>query len=165
MRLRLVLLLAVVCGLASAAGAYLVIRYARPQRLHARVLNAVDEEGELHVVVEPAPPPHIQRVQTCQFNTRAINVAVQAYFAQNKQWPDEVSDMLPNTANFASTTPAGLTGGQLTEMPICPFGAPYQLAAVHEDPADTSTPIVGYLTDWKGHWPTYRWQDATEHLP
>lgn len=129
------------------------------------MVKALNADGKLHVVVEPAPPPDIERVRVCQSNIRIINTAVQAYFAQNKEWPDEVSDMLPNTANFASTTPAGLTGGQLVEMPICPFGAPYRLAAVREDPADTRTPIVGYLTDWKGHWPTYRWQDATEHLP
>jgi prepilin-type N-terminal cleavage/methylation domain-containing protein len=110
------------------------------------------------------------RVRACQSNFKIINTAVQAYFAQNKEWPDEVSDMLPNTADFAFTTPAGLKGGQLTEVPICPFETPtnlkpYNLVEVHEDPADASTPIVGCETDWKGHWETAQWQNADTHVP
>ena len=111
------------------------------------------------------------RVRACQSNFKIVNTALQAYFAQNKEWPDEVADMLPNTADFAFTTPAGLSGGQLTEMPICPFETapanlkPYNLVEVRENPSDTSTPIVGYVTDWHGHWLTAQWQNVTEHVP
>jgi len=110
------------------------------------------------------------RVRACQSNFKIVNTALQAYFAQNKEWPDEVADMLPNTADFAFTTPAGLKGGQLTEVPICPFETstnlkPYNLVEVHEDPADAGTPIVGYVMDWNGHWATAQWQNATEHVP
>jgi type II secretory pathway pseudopilin PulG len=109
------------------------------------------------------------RVRSCQSNFKIVNTAVQAYFAQNKEWPDEVSDMLPNTPDFAFTTPAGLKGGQLTEVPICPFEAataiPYNLVPVYEDPSDSSTPVVGYVMDWAGHWATAQWQNATEHEP
>jgi type II secretory pathway pseudopilin PulG len=110
------------------------------------------------------------RVRACQSNFKIINTALQAYFAQNKEWPDEVTDMLPNTADFAFTTPVGLRGGQLTEVPICPFETPtnlkpYNLVEVHEDPADTNTPIVGYVTDWNLHWETAQWQNTNEHEP
>jgi prepilin-type N-terminal cleavage/methylation domain-containing protein len=111
------------------------------------------------------------RVRSCQSNFKIINTAVQAYFAQNKEWPDEVSDMLPNTADFQFTTPAGLKGGQLTEVPICPFESapdnmkPYEIVMINEDPGDPSTPIVGCETDWNGHWANAQWQGATEHEP
>ncbi len=110
------------------------------------------------------------RVRSCQSNYKIVNTAVQAYFAQNKEWPDQISDMLPNTADFAFTTPPGLKGGQLTEVPICPFETPtnlkpYNLIAVNEDPSDPTTPIVGYVMDWAGHWETAQWQNASEHEP
>jgi general secretion pathway protein G len=110
------------------------------------------------------------RVRACQSNFKIVNTAVQAYFAQNKEWPDELSDMLPNTADFAFTTPAGLKGGQLTEVPICPFETPtnlkpYNLTPVYEDPSDPSTPVVGYVMDWDGHWESAQWQNASEHVP
>jgi len=110
------------------------------------------------------------RVRACQSNFKIINTALQAYFAQNKEWPDEVSDMLPNTSDFAFTTPVGLRGGQLTEVPICPFETatnlkPYNLVEIHEDPGNTDTPIVGYMTDYELHWATAQWQNTTEHEP
>jgi len=111
------------------------------------------------------------RVRACQSNSKIINTAVQAYFAQNKVWPSEgetaILEMLPPD-NDAAATPAGLKGGQLTEMPVCPFATttdpiPYELVAVYEDPNDAGTPQVGVVTDWTGHWPSAQWQNATEH--
>jgi len=170
MRLRLILALAVACGLASAAGTYLVVRSMRLQTSQARGLDALGADGKLHVVVQPAAPPTEERIRACQSNFHTINTAVQAYFAQNREWPGRVSDMLPNTADFAFTTPVGLKGGQLTNMPVCPFetptsSKPYNLVAVREDPTDASSPIVGYLTDWHNHWRTGQWRDATEYVP
>lgn len=109
------------------------------------------------------------RVRACASNFKIVNTAVQLYFAQNKEWPAEVTDML-NPSDPASTTPAGLKGGQLTELPICPFETatnpkPYELTQLHEDPNDATTPVVGVETDWNGHWADLRWQTAEEHVP
>jgi len=109
------------------------------------------------------------RVRACQSNFKIINTAVQAYFAQNKDWPTEVTDMLP-PGDPQATTPAGMKGGQLTELPICPFETatslkPYDLVEVYEDPNDATTPVVGVVTDWNGHWETQQWQNANEHVP
>jgi len=109
------------------------------------------------------------RVRACASNFKIINTAVQLYFAQNKEWPTEVTDML-NPGDPAATTPATLKGGQLTELPLCPFETatnlkPYDLTELHEDPNDATTPVVGVETDWNGHWATLRWQTAEEHLP
>jgi general secretion pathway protein G len=111
------------------------------------------------------------RVRACQSNFKIVNTAVQAYFAQNKVWPTEgttgIFEMLPPD-NDQAIDVSPLRGGQLTEMPICPFATeadpiPYELVAVYEDPADPSTPQVGVVMDWSGHWPTAQWQNATEH--
>jgi general secretion pathway protein G len=110
------------------------------------------------------------RVRACQSNFKIINTAVQAYFAQNKAWPTEVENMLPpDDPNYV---PLGVTNekaGQLTELPICPFDTDgsmsYDLVPVYENPADTTTPVVGCVTDWNNHWLTASWQSATEHLP
>ncbi|UCC67374.1 MAG: prepilin-type N-terminal cleavage/methylation domain-containing protein [Armatimonadota bacterium] len=109
------------------------------------------------------------RVRACQSNFKIINVAVQAYFAQNKEWPTDVTDML-TPGDAQATTPAGMKGGQLTELPLCPFETalslkPYDLVPLYEDPADATSPQVGVETDWAGHWATQQWQNATEHLP
>jgi len=109
------------------------------------------------------------RVRACQSNFKIINTAVQAYFAQNKAWPDEVENMLPpDDLNYVAL--AGVTdprGGQLTEMPICPFdtdgSVTYDLVPVYENPSDATTPQVGVVTDWTNHWLTSEWQKAIEH--
>ncbi|MFB3880476.1 MAG: type II secretion system protein [Armatimonadota bacterium] len=113
------------------------------------------------------------RVRSCQANMKILNTAVQAYFAQNKAWPTAVTDMLPADAtNPAPTTPANMVGGQLTENPICPFDTDgvggameYTLVEVHQDPADASSPVVGCVTDWNGHFADSAWQSASEHEP
>jgi prepilin-type N-terminal cleavage/methylation domain-containing protein len=112
------------------------------------------------------------RVRACQANMKIVNTAVQAYFAQNKVWPSAgatgILEMLPPD-NADAATPSGLKGGQLTEMPICPFATtdspiPYELVEVHEDPSDTGTPIVGVVVDWTGHFADAKWQSANEHV-
>ncbi|NIR01588.1 MAG: prepilin-type N-terminal cleavage/methylation domain-containing protein [Gemmatimonadales bacterium] len=119
------------------------------------------------------------RLRACQSNFKIINTAVQAYFAQNKEWPDEVSDMLPaDSTTPVATTPTGLVGGQLTEMPICPFSTAtttynYVLAAVYADgttvaPAtgavsSPDNPLVGVVTNWDEHWASPEWQTADTH--
>ena len=109
------------------------------------------------------------RVRACQSNFKIVNISVQAYFAQNKEWPVDVTDML-TPGDPLVTTPAGMKGGQLTELPICPFETalslkPYDLTPLYEDPADATSPQVGVETDWAGHWAVQQWQNADEHLP
>ena len=109
------------------------------------------------------------RVRACQSNFKIVNIAVQAYFAQNKEWPVDVTDML-TPGDPLITTPAGMKGGQLTELPICPFETalspkPYDLNLVYEDPIDPGSPQVGVVTDWTAHWLTQQWQNADEHQP
>jgi len=115
------------------------------------------------------------RVRACQSNFKIINTAVQAYFAQNKEWPDEVPDMLPPDATVpAPTTPANLVGGQLTEMPLCPFDTAttthdYVLQAVLQDgtvggAGTPANPQIGVVTSWAEHWATAQWQTASNHV-
>jgi prepilin-type N-terminal cleavage/methylation domain-containing protein len=116
------------------------------------------------------------RVRACQSNFKIINTAVQAYFAQNKEWPTAVTDML--SPDDAAKTGTGI-GGQLTEMPLCPFDATdktflYDLDAILADgtlsdlvdPAggDPANPVSGVVTRWEYHWPAMQWQSATTHL-
>ncbi|MBE9566684.1 MAG: prepilin-type N-terminal cleavage/methylation domain-containing protein, partial [Proteobacteria bacterium] len=105
------------------------------------------------------------RVRACQSNFKIINTAAQAYFAQNKDWPTDVGNMLP-PGDLNAMPVAGMKGGQLTELPICPFETtlslkPYNLTVVYEDPADAMSPPVGVVTDWNGHFATQQWQNAT----
>ena len=113
------------------------------------------------------------RVRACQANMKILNTAVQAYFAQNKVWPSAgetgVKEMLPPD-NADALTPPTMKGGQLTEMPICPFATatvlkPYELVAVYETPGDSGTPQVGVVTNWDGHFKDSKWQSASEHEP
>jgi len=106
------------------------------------------------------------RVRACQSNFKIINTSVQLYFAQNKDWPQEVGEML-SPGDPAATTPAGMKGGQLTELPLCPFETtlspkPYVLVPVYEDPGNPTLQI-GVETDWHEHWDTQLWQNASEH--
>jgi general secretion pathway protein G len=115
------------------------------------------------------------RVRACQSNFKIINTAVQAYFAQNKEWPTEVEDMLPPDSTVpVPTTPAGLVGGQLTEMPICPFDTTttahdYVLLSVLADGSIgvAGTPLnpqIGVVSSWAEHWSSAQWQTSDTHL-
>jgi general secretion pathway protein G len=115
------------------------------------------------------------RVRACQSNFKIVNTAVQAYFAQNKEWPVEVEDMLPPDSTVpVPTTPAGLVGGQLTEMPICPFDTAtvthdYVLLSVLADGSIgvAGTPLnpqIGVVSSWAEHWANAQWQTADTHL-
>ena len=115
------------------------------------------------------------RVHACQANFKIINTAAQAYFAQNKIWPDQTTDML--LADKGGTIPPGapatVKSGQLTEQPICPFDAttdgsdkPYVLDKVYETPGDPSTAQVGVEVAPTNHFAIDKpWQTASEHLP
>jgi general secretion pathway protein G len=110
------------------------------------------------------------RVRSCQANMKIINTACQAYFAQNKEWPTDVANMLDPSVPDAIPVP-GMKGGQLTEVPICPFDTvntphPYVLEEIHEDPGNPGgTPIVGYVVRWQQHFADAKWQSATVHEP
>ena len=111
---------------------------------------------------------YMGRVRSCQTNFKIIETACQAYFAANKDWPNLVTDMLD--AGAGGTAPAGMKGGQLAEDPICPFGTvatpkAYVLVDRHEDPNDATSPVVGKVVDWQGHFATANWQNATRHEP
>jgi prepilin-type N-terminal cleavage/methylation domain-containing protein len=110
------------------------------------------------------------RVRACQSNFKIINTAAQAYFAQNKAWPTLVTDMVQGTA---ATTPVGMKGAQLTELPICPFDTtadgsaiPYLLTPVYETPGDATSPQIGVETAETGHFDatTGPWQTAIKHV-
>ena len=108
-------------------------------------------------------------MHTCQCNFKVINIACQAYLAQNKKWPSKVTDMLP-PGHPQATTPAGMRAGYLTKLPICPFATAaspkvYSLVEIQETPDDATSPVVGVVTDWNGHWNSRQWQNADEHVP
>ncbi len=151
MRFRWVLLIVLACAVSSAALTYAVLRFVRPQAIQARRVRSIED------------------ARACQLNFRAIDIAAQAYFAQNKAWPANVTDMLPPGYPQA-TTPASMKGGQLTRLPVCPFDTPtdpkpYNLLEIREDPTDAWSPVVGVLTDWRGHWANPQWSVEPEHLP
>lgn len=107
------------------------------------------------------------RVRSCQANMKVINTAAQAYFAQNKAWPVNVSDMMVGS----TTAPAGMKTGQLTEDSVCPFETadtpyPYQLVPVAEDGSSNvgpANPQVGVVVDYSNHFDDSNWQSAMTH--
>ena len=106
------------------------------------------------------------RLNACKSNFKIINTAAQAYFAQNKVWPETVADMITKTG----TRPDGeaFRSGQLTETPICPWSVPYELKTVGEDasnPVSATNPQVGVETDPANHFADVaNWQNATMHV-
>jgi len=114
---------------------------------------------------------YMGRVRACQANMKIINTAAQAYFAQNRVWPDEVANMLePGNPSYVELV-SGAKAGQLTETPLCPFSVdgshPYVLEPVYEDPGNTGTPVVGCVVAWDDHFTDSNgnWQSADRHDP
>jgi len=110
------------------------------------------------------------RVRSCQANMKIINTAAQAYFAQNHAWPVLVSDMMVGS----QTAPTGMSAGQLTEDPVCPFTTDttgtqynYNLVQVAEDGTSNvaaDNPQVGVVVDYTNHFASASWQSAMTHL-
>ena len=132
----------------------------------------VQEVSAPVTAIRPAPfkeGPASPR-QICIKNFKITHTASTSYFAQNGEWPANITDMLP-PGDPRATVPAGLIGGQLRYSPVCPFETPeeprpYNLVKVHRDPADPTSPVVGLTVDWRDHWASHAWTlPRTEHLP
>lgn len=67
------------------------------------------------------------RVRGCQSQITIINTAIQAFEARNHRYPTSIEEMCESTA------PASVVAPPLQEMPVCPFGVPYELVPVLED--------------------------------
>ncbi len=100
------------------------------------------------------------RVRGCQAQIKIINTAAQAFFARNHRWPATVEEMCETTA------PPDVIAPPLTEMPICPFGVPYELRPVLEDgtvgPPTPDNPQAGVVVNVEDHFEG-SWVTALEH--
>ena len=100
------------------------------------------------------------RVRGCQSQIKIINTATQAFFSRNHRWPDSVEEMCEQTA------PASVVGAPLTEMPLCPFGIPYELRPVLEDgtvgPPTADNPQAGVTVNIEDHFEG-SWVTAIAH--
>jgi general secretion pathway protein G len=77
------------------------------------------------------------RVRGCQANIQIVNTATQAFFARNKVWPATVEEMCESTA------PSWVVAPPLQEVPLCPFGVPYELVPTLQDGSADSAPSIG----------------------
>ncbi len=99
-------------------------------------------------------------VRDCQSQIKVINTAAQAYFSRNRVWPARVEDMVRGTA------PSWAVGLPLDQMPECPFGKPYHLAAQLQDGTTgvptSGNPQVGVAVVTEEHFDG-SWITATKH--
>ena len=101
------------------------------------------------------------RVRGCQSQIEIISTATQAFFARNKVWPTTIEEMCESTA------PSWVVAPPLLEMPLCPFGEPYELVPLLQDgttggaPA-AGNPQVGVQVNARDHFDG-SWKTAHEH--
>jgi prepilin-type N-terminal cleavage/methylation domain-containing protein len=101
------------------------------------------------------------KVRGCQANIQIVNTATQAFFARNKVWPTTVEEMCESTA------PSWVVAPPLQEMPLCPFGVPYELVPTLQDGTTGGTPSpgnpqVGVQVNAGDHFEA-SWKTAKEH--
>lgn len=100
------------------------------------------------------------RVRGCQSQIRIIGTASQAFFARNRVWPSTVEEMCRPTA------PAWVVGEPLEEVPLCPFGIPYELSPLLQDGttgmATPDNPQVGVVVNTADHFEG-SWITAQDH--
>lgn len=77
------------------------------------------------------------RVRGCQSQITIINTATQAFEARNHCHPQTIEEMCEPTA------PDWVVAPPLQEMPLCPFGQPYELVPVLEDGTVGAEPTDG----------------------
>lgn len=77
------------------------------------------------------------QVRGCQSQIEVISTATQAFFARNKQWPSTLDEMCESTA------PSWVVAPPLPEVPLCPFGVPYELVPLLQDGSVGGAPAVG----------------------
>jgi general secretion pathway protein G len=77
------------------------------------------------------------RVRGCQSQIEIISTATQAFFARNKVWPTTIEEMCESTA------PSWVVAPPLQEMPLCPFGEPYELVPLLQDGTTGGAPASG----------------------
>jgi type II secretory pathway pseudopilin PulG len=101
------------------------------------------------------------RVRGCQAQIRIINTATQAFHARNDVWPERVEDMCEPTA------PSWVIAPPLEDVPMCPFGVPYELEPILQDgssdgPPRPGNPQVGVTVKTSDHFEG-SWVTATKH--
>jgi prepilin-type N-terminal cleavage/methylation domain-containing protein len=77
------------------------------------------------------------RVRGCQAQIEITSTSCQVFFSRNHVWPATVEEMCEPTA------PSWVVVPPLTEVPICPFGVPYELIPVLQDGSTGSAPTPG----------------------
>ena len=102
------------------------------------------------------------QVRGCQSQIEIISTATQAFFARNKQWPATVEEMCESTA------PSWVVAPPLPEVPLCPFGVPYELQPLFQDGSaggapSVGNPQVGVQVNVRDHFDG-SWKNAERHV-
>ena len=104
---------------------------------------------------------YTSRVRGCQAQITIINTATQVFFSRNRVWPTTVEEM------SAPTAPSWVIAPPLQEVPLCPFGTPYELAPVLQDGTvgdpSPANPQVGVAVLTEDHFQG-SWKTATQHV-
>ena len=102
------------------------------------------------------------RVRGCQADINVIQTASQAFFSRNNVWPATIEEMCESTA------PPWVIGAPLNEVPMCPFGIPYELSPLLRDGTAGGSPTadnpqVGVAVNAWDHFED-SWKTARDHL-
>ncbi|MFB3880587.1 MAG: prepilin-type N-terminal cleavage/methylation domain-containing protein [Armatimonadota bacterium] len=102
------------------------------------------------------------QVRGCQSQIEIISTATQAFFARNNQWPSTLEEMCESTA------PSWVIAPPLPEVPLCPFGVPYELVPLLQDGSvgaapTTGNPQVGVQVNVRDHFEG-SWKNAETHV-
>lgn len=101
------------------------------------------------------------RVRGCQAQITVVSTACEVFFARNKAWPTTVEEMCIPTA------PSWVISPPLDDVPLCPFGVPYQVVPVLQDGTSGGAPTpenpqVGVEVNAWDHFDG-SWKMAVEH--
>ncbi len=101
------------------------------------------------------------RVRGCQAQIEITSTAFQVFFSRNQAWPTTIEEMCEPTAPSWVVTPP------LTEVPICPFGVPYEVVPILQDgttggASTPDNPQVGVTLNTWDHFEG-SWKKALDH--
>jgi prepilin-type N-terminal cleavage/methylation domain-containing protein len=101
------------------------------------------------------------RVRGCQAQIEITSTACQVFFSRNRVWPTTVEEMCEPTA------PSWVVAPPLTEVPICPFGVPYEVIPILQDGSvggvpTPDNPQVGVTLNTSDHFEG-SWKKAFNH--